>query len=672
MIFNTRCKLCDRECHVQVEIKNNQLLKIQPDKMYNKFLCPNGYNVKKILNNSKRIKLPMKKIMIKGVERWKEISWQEAMDYCGDRIQQNAVEYGKDSLFTVKGFNKLYTNLLFEMFSTKYGIKHQVSAGNMCHSARFVASKDIFGTMIIPKITAKTSNIILWGFNPMGTQRWYGMDILKACNNGCNLYIINPKNISLSELAKETYKIIPGRDRYLILALLYFILDNGLYSQKHIEVNMKNLHIIKSKILGMDFKQLLKLSSLTINEVKTLSQVLCNKGPCIVMTGNALDHNHDSYYKGLGISLLIALTGNYGIDGGMVRAEQPSNRNLFKTGKLTSLYDKEREILNKNIFNEKPLQHHNFQYYSGQEIQKKCLEEELTTGIIMGANPVVSWADSSKTIKAFKKLDFLVVQDFIFTPTAKLADVIFPTATYLERESLAIDDKDTIWYIPKLLDSNINRDSLDWVLDLMNVLSLDIPWKNSDDFWNYNLAPYGLLFDELMILEDGYRGVVKGGNLSLPGIHNSKLINFDIEVIPLVSWEEFLNMNDVDDVSAEYPYYCTNYKPSYRFLSMGMQDEHTKMSIALVSDRIAKDNKLKEGDKIQIQTKTGMAKCRVKIDSTIQKDSVLIKNGYWNMSTSIVDSLVSCANNLTDSSYNKTSKIPAFNTRGIPCNLEKI
>lgn len=670
MFYDTRCKLCDRECHVQVEIKDNKLLSIRPNKKYNEFLCPNGYNIKEILDNPNRIKSPMKKVGVNGVEKWEEISWKEAIDYCVDKIQYNVDCFGKDSLFTVKGFNKPYINLLFEMFSAKYGIKHQVSAGNICHAARAIPYKDIFNTMIEPKITSNTRNIILWGFDPLSTQRWHGIDIIDACNNGSKLHIINPKSIALSKFAQKTYKVIPGRDRYLILSLMHYIVKNKLYDQKYVEVYLENFQLFKSKLLEIDFDQLLELLSLEIEDIKVLSEILCNKGSCVIMTGNALDHNQDSYYKGLGISLLIAITGNYNVDGGMKAVSKASRKNLFRSGELAKLFNDERKILNDKILKEKSSQHTRFTYYSGQDILYKCKKNELTTGIIMGANPVVSWADSFKTIEAFKNLDFLAVQDFILTPTAKLADIVLPAATYLEKESLVIDGMDNIYYIPKLIENNINYDSLDLMLDLMNALSINIPWKNSEEFWDYNLEPYNTSFKEIKVSGNIEGESHKKSKLSSESTSNFKQINLDIETIDRVSWKELLNL-DVEKSSTEYPHYLTTYKPSYRFLSM-INSKNQMEPTALISNKIAKEKTLKDGDRVKISTKTGTAEFYVKVDDTAQKDTILIENGFWNTDNNIKNALISCANNLTDSSYDGKPKIPAFGTRGIPCSVIQI
>jgi formate dehydrogenase major subunit/formate dehydrogenase alpha subunit len=53
---------------------------------------------------------------------------------------------------------------------------------------------------------------------------------------------------------------------------------------------------------------------------------------------------------------------------------------------------------------------------------------------IMGENPVLSDPYMKHTVKALKKLDFLIVQDIFLTETAEMADVVFPAACFAEKD----------------------------------------------------------------------------------------------------------------------------------------------------------------------------------------------------------------------------------------------
>jgi formate dehydrogenase major subunit len=68
------------------------------------------------------------------------------------------------------------------------------------------------------------------------------------------------------------------------------------------------------------------------------------------------------------------------------------------------------------------------------EMIKGAAEGVIKAMYIMGENPVLSDPDVHHTIKALKKLDFLVVQDIFFTETAELADVILPATCFAEKE----------------------------------------------------------------------------------------------------------------------------------------------------------------------------------------------------------------------------------------------
>jgi anaerobic selenocysteine-containing dehydrogenase len=58
-------------------------------------------------------------------------------------------------------------------------------------------------------------------------------------------------------------------------------------------------------------------------------------------------------------------------------------------------------------------------------------------GFVQGSNPLLTYANSRKVKDALSALDFLVVSDMFMTPTAALADVVLPAATFLECNSIS-------------------------------------------------------------------------------------------------------------------------------------------------------------------------------------------------------------------------------------------
>ena len=54
---------------------------------------------------------------------------------------------------------------------------------------------------------------------------------------------------------------------------------------------------------------------------------------------------------------------------------------------------------------------------------------------VFGSNPMLTWSNSRRVYEALKAVDFLVVADLVMTPTAALADIVLPAASYLETDA---------------------------------------------------------------------------------------------------------------------------------------------------------------------------------------------------------------------------------------------
>ncbi len=86
-------------------------------------------------------------------------------------------------------------------------------------------------------------------------------------------------------------------------------------------------------------------------------------------------------------------------------------------------------------------------YYAlPQRIIRAILHEDpypVRAAYIMGGNFLTSYTNAKEAHRALKKLDFLVVADMFMTPTAMLADIVLPIATYLEFDSV-----EQPWHFP--------------------------------------------------------------------------------------------------------------------------------------------------------------------------------------------------------------------------------
>ncbi|MBA4323454.1 MAG: formate dehydrogenase subunit alpha, partial [Odoribacter sp.] len=86
------------------------------------------------------------------------------------------------------------------------------------------------------------------------------------------------------------------------------------------------------------------------------------------------------------------------------------------------------------------------------EIVNAAHEGKIKGMYIMGENPMVTDPDLNHTGEAFRKLEFLVVQDIFLTETAKLADLVLPASSFAEKNGTFVNSDRRVVRVRKAVD----------------------------------------------------------------------------------------------------------------------------------------------------------------------------------------------------------------------------
>ena len=90
---------------------------------------------------------------------------------------------------------------------------------------------------------------------------------------------------------------------------------------------------------------------------------------------------------------------------------------------------------------------------------------ELRTLYVMGENPAQSEADINRTRRLLSGLDFMVVQDILFTKTCEYADVVLPSsASWAEAEGTVTSSERRVQRVRKALDPPGEARDDTWIL----------------------------------------------------------------------------------------------------------------------------------------------------------------------------------------------------------------
>jgi anaerobic selenocysteine-containing dehydrogenase len=102
---------------------------------------------------------------------------------------------------------------------------------------------------------------------------------------------------------------------------------------------------------------------------------------------------------------------------------------------------------------------------------------------VVGMNPVLTLPDSNKIIDGLKRDDcFLVVHDTHITETAKLADVLLPATTYLEKDDVFLSDCHSFVRLGRKAIEPLaeSRDEYPLMKELATRMGVTEPWVHFD------------------------------------------------------------------------------------------------------------------------------------------------------------------------------------------------
>ncbi|MEN6349422.1 MAG: molybdopterin-dependent oxidoreductase [Syntrophomonas sp.] len=681
----TICRLCKWECHLLAEYdQNNNLssVKIDPDKPST--WCLTGKNILGIVNNPARLRQPLQRCGSKGENKWRSISWDEAIGIITDKFAKTVKEFGRESLFTCVGFNKPLDNGMLERFANVLRLPNRVSSGNTCHQPRVIAYNHTFGFLPKNDLNEQTKNILLWGYNPANTTARLSVAINKAVQQGSRLIVVDPLETVHAKKAFKWLPVKPGTDLALILGMINLIIQENWHDRTFIEEHAVGFPELVESLPEYTLQKTAAITGLPQKDIYEVAKLFALEKPSIVLIGNALEQNTDCFQKNRAFTILTAITGNVDLSGGLLPEDAPSPRNLIKSGQLAARHlmgplDWEKRLVNGRS------QLSAFPNAGGQDIVKAICTQKpypIKSGFIIGANPVMSWADSGSTSRALAKLDFLVISEFFLTPTAMVADIVLPAATYMETPGVSIDSDDNVYYVGPLINAGECKSNMAIVNSIGYAMGYkDYFWPDMESFWDALLTPYELNFKQLKEIGNFKNSlplpVYQPGTYRRNGFptQSAKIQLFSAKlagegVAPLPAYSSLVGDPD------KYPYCYTNYKSIGYYHTAGrhIQAHRIKEDRAVAyinSDLAAKENIL-DGDAVIIETPVGRIVQYASLSRQVAPNTVVASHGWWYPEEETDPfNLRACINNLTSLDENIGQDIPAFSIRGLNCRVYK-
>ena len=223
-------------CKFNVYVEEGKIIKIEGDKEHpytNGFICKKGLAHLKRLNHHKRIYKPLLKVN----DKWKEITFDEAIEIMVDKLRFYKDKYSPKSVLYYEQYgNGSILKSIGEIFFNFYGGASKAKGGP-CWSAGIHAQKQVFGDVVSHSLDdlIHSKNIFVWGKNPANTTIHTMQSIKKAKVNGSRIIVIDPIFTQTAKIAHKYVRVKPGGDEALALAMGKIIIERNYLDKDYIE-----------------------------------------------------------------------------------------------------------------------------------------------------------------------------------------------------------------------------------------------------------------------------------------------------------------------------------------------------------------------------------------------------------------------------------------------------
>jgi len=308
------------------------------------------------------------------------------------------------------------------------------------------------------------------GSNTTETHPIIGLKIKKAVRKSAELIIADPRRIDLVRFATMWLQHKPGTDVALLNSIMHVIVREGLIDKKFIEKWTEGFEPFREclneytpelgeKITGVPKEDIIKAALLYGNAIR----------PGIYYTMGITQHTHGTENV-CSVANLAMMTGNLGRESTGVNPLRGQNnvQGACDMGCLPDFYPGYQRV---NIPDVKERYEKAWGIklsdkigLTASEIAKAGIDGSLKALYVMGENPVLSDPDVNHTIKALKKLDFLVVQDIFMSETAKFADVVLPAACFAEKDGTFTNTERRVQRVRKAVEPPGEAKEDSWII----------------------------------------------------------------------------------------------------------------------------------------------------------------------------------------------------------------
>ena len=440
----TTCPFCGVGCGMVLGVEDGRVTDVRPQRSHpvsRGQLCAKGWNADKFLPSADRITTPLMR-RPRGLE---PVSWEVALDAAAGALATARSEGGTDAVGIISSARATNEDNFAAMKFARVvlGTNNVDHCARICHAPSMVGLTRTLGSGAMTNSIAdidRADCLLVIGSDTTENHPIIGARLLEAKTRGARLIVADPRRTRLAHFADLYLPLRLGTDIPLVSGMLHTIFAHGWEDTPYLAARCENVEALRASVATFTPERTAAITGVPAADIIEAARRYATTPRAFLAYCLGVTQHVCGTENVIALSNLALATGHVGVEGAGINPLRGQNnvQGACDMGALPNVYSGYQPVVD-------PAARARFAAAWGATLpsrpglttlamQHAAHDGALRSLLILGEDPVVTDPAQHEVQRALEALDCLIVVELFLTDTARTADIIFPAASFAEKE----------------------------------------------------------------------------------------------------------------------------------------------------------------------------------------------------------------------------------------------
>jgi anaerobic selenocysteine-containing dehydrogenase len=378
-----------------------------------------------------RLLHPLQRVGGKGEGKFRQISWDDALDLVAEKFLEAERRCGAESVWPYYYAGTMGLLMRDGIQRLRHAKKYSGFHSSICVNPAYAGFAAGTGTIagVDPREMAKSDLVVIWGTNAVSTQVNVMTHATRARKErGAKIAAVDVYMNGTMEQADLPVLLKPGTDGALACAVMHCLFRDGKADWDYLDKYTDAPREIEAHVRARDPHWASAITGTPVETIEEFARLIGGRKRAFFRLGYGFSRSRNGAANMHAASCIPAVTGAWQLEGG---GAFHINADIYKMDKTIieglDVWDRSVRMLDQSRVGA---------ILTG-DAEALSGGPPVTAMIIQNTNPVSVAPDQNTVKRGFAREElFVCVHEQFMTETAQMADVVLPATTFLEHDDI--------------------------------------------------------------------------------------------------------------------------------------------------------------------------------------------------------------------------------------------